>query len=214
MSQCSGEERTRIELSPKTHPTWSVLCWGTNSKFWALVRFAQTSTRRSFKVAKPDVNVEIWPDSLTYLFTCGIIVEALTKRILNLYDRKSIYLLGGDEFLSWGTCKVFVSDRSSLLRNGTLFRRGWCARRTIHLNASHTERAVLGNKPNVFWPWFGLRKCLPVGRQKLPNMMWMLRYALTRRLISSHVGSVLKCLSAYWTSVIGNLANVRIEVLS
>ena len=54
----------------------------------ALARFAQISTRRSSKIAKPGKNVALRPESLAYLFTCGMVVEALAKRILNFYNRK------------------------------------------------------------------------------------------------------------------------------
>ena len=46
---------------------------------------ANVQTRKSTKIAKPEINVALRPDSLTYLFTCGIAVEALAKRIFNFY---------------------------------------------------------------------------------------------------------------------------------
>ena len=51
---------------------------------------ANGQTRKSTKIAKPKVNVGLRPDSLTYLFTCGIVVEALAKRIFNFYNRKYV----------------------------------------------------------------------------------------------------------------------------
>ena len=44
---------------------------------------ANGQTRKSTKIAKLKVNVGLRPDSLTYPFTCGIVVEALAKRIFN-----------------------------------------------------------------------------------------------------------------------------------
>ena len=51
---------------------------------------ANVQTRKSTKIAKPEVNVAIRPDSLTYLFACGILVEAFAKRIFNFYNRKHV----------------------------------------------------------------------------------------------------------------------------
>ena len=39
------------------------------------------ASRRSFKIAKVDMNVVLWPDSLTYLSTCGIVIQILAADI-------------------------------------------------------------------------------------------------------------------------------------
>ena len=43
--------------------------------------------RKSTKIVKPDVNVALPPDSSTYLFTCGIVIQILAVRMLNFYNR-------------------------------------------------------------------------------------------------------------------------------
>ena len=48
---------------------------------------ANVHTGKSTKIAKPAVNVGLRPDSLTYLFTCGIVIRILFGRILNFYNR-------------------------------------------------------------------------------------------------------------------------------
>ena len=37
------------------------------------------------KIAKPELNVALRPDSLTYLFTCGIVIFGCAH--INFYDR-------------------------------------------------------------------------------------------------------------------------------
>ena len=49
---------------------------------------ANVQTRKSTKIAKPEVNVAIRPDSLIYLFICEMVVEAFAKSISNLYNQK------------------------------------------------------------------------------------------------------------------------------
>ena len=46
--------------------------------------FANVKIPKSTKMAKPKPNVAPRSDSLTYLFTSRIVVEALAKRILNI----------------------------------------------------------------------------------------------------------------------------------
>ena len=53
--------------------------------------YANVQTRRSTKIAKPENNVALRPDPLTYLLTCGMVVEALAKRISTI----------GSKFSSW-----------------------------------------------------------------------------------------------------------------
>ena len=54
------------------------------------------------KIAETETNAVLRPNSLTYLFTCGILIEALTKRIFNFCNSKYIYLVGVLELLSKG----------------------------------------------------------------------------------------------------------------
>ena len=88
MAHYSGEGRTRVELRLYRHPTRSVLCSATSRCFLISPRLAQTSKPVSRqKIAKAEVHVALRPDSLTYLFTCGIVIEILAMRILNFYNR-------------------------------------------------------------------------------------------------------------------------------
>ena len=81
---------------------WSVLCWRTKQCFETLFGSptrhapsnhvcvsicASVQTRKLTETAKHEVNVAIRPDSLTYLFTCGIVIRILFGRILNFYNR-------------------------------------------------------------------------------------------------------------------------------
>ena len=94
------------------------------------------------------MNVALRPNSLTYLFTCGILVGALTKRIVSFCDRKKISLVGVVvEIFSSAVGKVSILDWRFLVSNGTSFEWGQYALRTIPLSASHTERVVFSDQP-------------------------------------------------------------------
>ena len=60
------------------HPTFSAL---------ASV-CAKVKIHKSTEIAKPESNVALRPDSLTYLFTCGIVIQILAVRIFNFYNRQ------------------------------------------------------------------------------------------------------------------------------
>ena len=68
------------------------LRWTVAIFFWPCLSLRrQMSETESLQIIpKPNVNFALRPDSLTSLFTCGIVIQILAVRILNSYNRNQV----------------------------------------------------------------------------------------------------------------------------
>ena len=62
-------------------------CVGEPNNVFCVSICASVQTRKLTETAKPETNVALQSDSLTYLFTCGIVIQILFGRKLNFYNR-------------------------------------------------------------------------------------------------------------------------------
>ena len=84
MERYSGESGTRVELSGLNASHTERAVFGNQTMFSRLAWVcANYQTHKSTKIAKPKRNVALQADQLTYLFTCGIVIQILDLCILN-----------------------------------------------------------------------------------------------------------------------------------